>query len=75
MMEILKDCKVYKKMMKYIDPAALKNKNGSSIYPYFYPSNLPGTSADRPDMSNNTTAVYNTQTQKFDVIGNIADFH
>lgn len=73
MMKILSKNKVYKKMMKYIDPSCLRNKQWASVYPYFYPSNLPWTSADRPDMSSNTVSVYNKQTQKYEVIWNIND--
>jgi hypothetical protein len=56
---------VYKKMMKYVDPKKLRNSKGAQAHPYFYPTELPGTSVHKSSADANGTFHFNPDTGKY----------
>lgn len=67
MIKILSECDVYKKMMKNIDPAkwARCTPEVRNAHPYFFPHELPGTSAHDVSSTTNGALIYDIETKTY----------
>jgi hypothetical protein len=67
MIKILSECDVYKKMMKNIDASkwARCTPEVKNAHPYFFPHELPGTSAHDVSSSTNGVLIYDIETKTY----------